>query len=99
MRTPYIVTILVDKADVEVANKTLADLGFGEGNFGIDCDSQFIFCAPLQKWQYDKIVDALNKSGITYKLSEYPNDGNVKEKIEDTLDKEGLTIKKVIDGN
>ena len=92
MRTPYIVTIVVDKADVDIANKALADLGFGEGNFGIDCDSQFIFSAPLQEWEYGKIIDALDKSGIVYKLSEYPNDGNVKDKLEDTLDKEGLTI-------
>ena len=93
MRTPHIITIIIEKTDVILANELLEINGFGPNNFSIDCDNKFVFVAPLQQWEYDRIISAFDESSITYKLSEYPNDGNVKEKIMDTLTKEGLSIK------
>lgn len=93
MRTPFIVTIFVDKASVAAANTVLEDLGFGPNNFGIDCTSKYCFTAPLQQWEYDRITQALTAAGIVYKKYENVNDGDVRSKITQAVLDEGLTIK------
>ena len=93
MRTPYIVTIIIREADVIKANKVLADLGLGDNNFNIDATTRFVFCAPLQQWQYDRIIAGLDAAGVTYKHYQDDNDDTVKRKLESNLTKESLIIR------
>jgi hypothetical protein len=94
--TSDIMTMVVSKADVAAANDVLKYLGHGDGNFAVNADSHFVFCAPVKGNQKQRIIDAMDDANIAYKLNVYENDGNVKAKLQTTLTKEGLQNKIVV---